>query len=54
MKDAGFSPLILIWTLRTFPIEKLGSSLGKSDAETALMRQFIDVIMIQLARLASE
>lgn len=50
-KDGGYSPLMLQWVLRGFPVAPLASRLGYAEADAAALVQFRDELVEALARL---
>lgn len=54
IKDGGFSPLTLVWILKSFPIETLGPKAQKRPEECTAMRRFVDDFIVAVAKLASE
>lgn len=50
-KEAGFSPLTLMWVVKNLPVEKLARSAGTTPAEAADMLRKRDAILEEIARL---
>lgn len=47
-KDAGFSPLVLAWTLRDFPIAAIAKSMSWSEEQILELSTFRDTLIQQL------
>lgn len=51
-KDAGFSPMTLVWVLRDFPVDQLGARVGYSPDALHELRAFRDTLVRELTSLA--
>lgn len=54
IKDGGFSPLTLVWILKSYPIETLGAKAQKSAEECAAMRRFVEDLIVAVAKLSAD